>query len=636
MAAVIGAFGLIFLFSNMGAEAKEEVDLKKLQELVDEGTVGKIVILNGQNAQIYMIDSSKNQLEMGARYFVTIANVPTFEKMFENMQRKRFSEDAFVPVFVKDTVDMWDAFISILPVLLIGGFVLMALSRASSGGGMGRGGDIFKVGKSKAKLFTKEEGLSQKFSDVAGMDEAKEEVLEFVAFLTKGDNFKRLGAKMPSGCLLSGPPGTGKTLLARAVAGEAGVPFFSCSGSDFLELFVGVGPSRVRDLFAQARAQAPCIVFIDEIDAIGRARGKGNFYAGNDERENTLNQLLVEMDGFGGATNVIVLASTNRADVLDPALLRPGRFDRQVVVGLPDLKGRKDIFSLYLPKLKIAEAASQSQQFAEQLALLTPQFSGADIRNVCNEAALIAARGRNPTVDLQHFEAAVDRVIGGLEKKSKKINQEERETVARHECGHAIAGWLLRHTPPLLKVSIVPRGSAALGFAQYLPREQGLHSKHQLLDMMAMTLGGRAAEELFVGQITTGASDDLKKVTEMAYGMVMQWGMSNTIPPMGYRKDENKFYSPFSEKAAHMMDDEVHQIVSHQYQRVKDLLLAHKDQHAELTALLLTKDTLSGEDLRSVLGERPHGSRMSTYEEMIQGFSDEDLFPEISPEAKTA
>jgi cell division protease FtsH len=469
-------------------------------------------------------------------------------------------------------------------------------------GGSGGPGGIFNVGKSKATLFEKGgTKVNITFSDVAGLEEAKEEVMEIVDFLKHPKKYTSLGGKIPKGALLIGPPGTGKTLLAKAMAGEAQVPFFSLSGSDFVEMFVGVGASRVRDLFKQAREKAPCIIFIDEIDAIGRARGK-NAMMSNDERENTLNQLLVEMDGFGGDTGIIILAATNRPDVLDSALLRPGRFDRQISIDRPDVKGREEIFKVHLGPIKVSESLD-IHKLAEQ----TPGFAGADIANVCNEAALIAARKGKSGVEMKDFQDAIDRVIGGLEKKNKIISKDEKEVIAYHEAGHAICGWFLEHAYPLLKVTIVPRGTAALGYAQYTPKEQYLYTIEQLTDQMCMTLGGRAAEQIFFGKISTGASNDLQQITRMAYSMVTTYGMNDKIGNVSFYdpSQENAFQKPFSEETGKIIDEEVRKMIDAAYHRTLALLQERKAEVEKLAQALLTREVLHKSDVEELIGNRP-------------------------------
>jgi AFG3 family protein len=511
-----------------------------------------------------------------------------------------------MPVPKYDTEESWlSPFISLLlPVLLLIGLWVLLMRKMNSGGGAGPGGagGIFNIGKSKAQLFEKGgTKVNVTFQDVAGLDEAKVEVMEIVDFLKHPKKYTSLGGKIPKGALLIGPPGTGKTLLAKAMAGEAQVPFFSISGSDFVEMFVGVGASRVRDLFKQAREKAPCIIFIDEIDAIGRARGR-NAIVSNDERENTLNQLLVEMDGFGGDTGIIILAATNRPDVLDSALLRPGRFDRQISIDRPDVKGREQIFKVHLKPIKISETLD-IHKLAEQ----TPGFAGADIANVCNEAALIAARKGKAAVDMSDFQDAIDRVIGGLEKKNKLISPEEKEIIAYHEAGHAICGWYLEHAYPLLKVTIVPRGTAALGYAQYTPKEQYLYNIEQLNDQICMTLGGRASEDIFFGKISTGASNDLQQITKIAYSMITVYGMNDKLGNISYYDptQEQTFTKPYSEKTAEMIDNEVRKLIDEAYERTKALLTEKKGAVEKLAKALLEKEVLFQSDVEALIGKRP-------------------------------
>jgi cell division protease FtsH len=475
--------------------------------------------------------------------------------------------------------------------------------RKMGGGGPGGGGPggIFNIGKSKATLFDKGAKVNITFADVAGLDEAKVEVMEIVDFLKQPKKYTSLGGKIPKGALLVGPPGTGKTLLAKAMAGEAQVPFFSLSGSDFVEMFVGVGASRVRDLFKQAREKAPCIIFIDEIDAIGRARGR-NAIMSNDERENTLNQLLVEMDGFGGDTGIIILAATNRPDVLDSALLRPGRFDRQISIDKPDVKGREAILKVHLGPIKVSETLDL-HKLAEQ----TPGFAGADIANVCNEAALIAARKGKEAVDMSDFQDAIDRVIGGLEKKNKIIAPHEKSIIAYHEAGHAVCGWFLEHAYPLLKVTIVPRGTAALGYAQYTPTEQYLYNTDQLMDQICMTLGGRAAEEIFFGKISTGAANDLQQITRIAYSMVTAYGMNKKVGNVSFYDptQENTFTKPYSEETGKIIDEEVRGIIDEAYQRTLNLLTEKRGEVEKLAKELLEKEVLHKSDVETLIGKRP-------------------------------
>jgi cell division protease FtsH len=494
---------------------------------------------------------------------------------------------------------------TLLPILLIALVFIMMMRKVGGGAGAGGPGGIFNIGKSKATLFEKGTKVNINFSDVAGLDEAKVEVMEIVDFLKNPKKYTNLGGKIPKGALLIGPPGTGKTLLAKAVAGEAQVPFFSLSGSDFVEMFVGVGASRVRDLFKQAREKAPCIIFIDEIDAIGRARGK-NMMMSNDERENTLNQLLVEMDGFGTDLGIIILAATNRPDVLDSALLRPGRFDRQISIDRPDLVGREAIFKVHLIPIKVSQTLD-THKLAEQ----TPGFAGADIANVCNEAALIAARNGKEAVDMSDFQDAIDRVIGGLEKKNKIILPEEKEIIAYHEAGHAICGWFLEHAYPLLKVTIVPRGTAALGYAQYTPKEQYLYNTDQLLDQICMTLGGRASESIFFNKISTGASNDLQQVTKMAYSMITVYGMNEKLGNVSYYdpQQENTFQKPYSEETGKMIDEEVRKLIETAFERTKKLLTERKQEVETIAQALLKREVLFKSDVEALIGKRPYDNK---------------------------
>jgi len=554
------------------------------------------------------------------------------EGSFDALDRKLNAAQEGIPpgervsLELEERTSPWTGWIfSLLPFALIIG-VWIFLMRRMSGGGGGPGGQIFNIGKSKAKLFDKESQVNITFNDVAGLEEAKEEVMEIVDFLKNPKKYTNLGGKIPKGALLIGSPGTGKTLLAKAVAGEAQVPFFSLSGSDFVEMFVGVGASRVRDLFKQAKEKAPCIIFIDEIDAIGRARGKNSMMGGNDERENTLNQLLVEMDGFGTDSGIIILAATNRPDVLDPALLRPGRFDRQISIDKPDLVGREQIFKVHLKPIKLAEGVD-----AKKLSAQTPGFAGAEIANVCNEAALIAARRNKESVDMQDFQDAIDRVIGGLEKKNKIISPEEKRIVAFHEAGHAIAGWFLEHVDPLVKVSIVPRGLAALGYAQYLPKEQFLYTTEQLIDSICMTMGGRVAEDITFGKISTGAQNDLERITKLAYAMVTVYGMNHRVGNVSFNEaqETNQFNKPYSEKTAQLIDEEVRMLIADAYDRTKKLLLEKKDGLKLLADKLLDKEILFQSDLEEILGKRPFDTR-TTYDEFVNsgGSGDQDIAAE--------
>jgi AFG3 family protein len=618
------------LLSATRTDAREISFQEFKTKLLEPGLVERVEVSNKSQAKVYvkapgaMIKSrhgagdSYDSTDIGAppgtrseggyKFYFNIGSLDSFERKLEEAQELNGQESKdFVPVTYVNEIFWQTEFMRLLPtLLLIGGwlyFTRRSAGMGGMGGGMGGGaGGIFNVGKATVSTLDKNAKNKIMFKDVAGCNEAKQEIMEFVDFLKNPKKYEDLGAKIPHGALLVGPPGTGKTLLAKATAGEAGVPFLSISGSDFMEMFVGVGPSRVRDLFAQARQQKPSIIFIDEIDAIGRQRGRGGFAGGNDERENTLNQLLVEMDGFGTKEGVIVLAGTNRPDILDKALLRPGRFDRQITVDRPDITGREQIFRVHLKKIALDGAVDH---YSERLAALTPGFAGADIANMCNEAALAAAREDEKTVSLRHFEYAADRVIAGLEKKSKVVNKTERRTVAYHEAGHAVVGWFLEHAEPLLKVSIVPRGSAALGFAQYLPNENLLATTQQLVDMMCMTLGGRAAEQVMLGKISTGAQNDLEKVTQMAYNTVAVYGMNEKIGLLSFPKDEQSLKSPYSEDTARMIDEEVRLLVDTAYKRTVALVKEKKHLVEAMAQGLLDKEVLQRHDLVQLLGERP-------------------------------
>ena len=545
-------------------------------------------------------EAAKKIVSPNPQLYFSIIDDKTFSAQLDQFcQKNNIRTPADKP---EDEGEIFGQIIStLLPILLIGFIFVMMMRKVGGPGGGGGGGGIFNIGKSKATLFEKGTKVNINFGDVAGLDEAKVEVMEIVDFLKNPKKYTALGGKIPKGALLVGPPGTGKTLLAKAVAGEAQVPFFSLSGSDFVEMFVGVGASRVRDLFKQAREKAPCIIFIDEIDAIGRARGK-NVMMSNDERENTLNQLLVEMDGFGTDLGIIILAATNRPDVLDSALLRPGRFDRQIGIDRPDLVGREAIFKVHLGPIKTSQNLD-IHKLAEQ----TPGFAGADIANVCNEAALIAARKNKEAVDMGDFQDAIDRVIGGLEKKNKIISPEEKEIIAYHEAGHAICGWFLEHAYPLLKVTIVPRGTAALGYAQYTPKEQYLYNTDQLVDQICMTLGGRASEEIFFGKISTGASNDLQQITKIAYSMVTVYGMNDKVGNISYYDpaQENYFTKPYSEETGKMIDQEVRKLIDEAYIRTKKLLTERKEDVEKLAKELLVKEVLFKNDLEALIGKRP-------------------------------
>ncbi|MBY0476396.1 MAG: ATP-dependent zinc metalloprotease FtsH [Chitinophagaceae bacterium] len=564
-------------------------------EAFNDEVIKKLVAANETRLKI-----DKNK---GPHFQFTISDAKTFDERVTTLITDNRAVTGRPEAKFDDEESLIGPFISLLlPILILIGLWVLLMRKMNSGGGAGPGGGgIFNIGKSKAQLFEKGTKVNVTFQDVAGLDEAKVEVMEIVDFLKQPKKYTALGGKIPKGALLVGPPGTGKTLLAKAMAGEAQVPFFSISGSDFVEMFVGVGASRVRDLFKQAREKAPCIIFIDEIDAIGRARGR-NAIVSNDERENTLNQLLVEMDGFGGDTGIIILAATNRPDVLDPALLRPGRFDRQISIDRPDVKGREQIFKVHLKPIKISETLD-IHKLAEQ----TPGFAGADIANVCNEAALIAARKGKAAVDMSDFQDAIDRVIGGLEKKNKLISPEEKEIIAYHEAGHAICGWYLEHAYPLLKVTIVPRGTAALGYAQYTPKEQYLYNIEQLNDQICMTLGGRASEDIFFGKISTGASNDLQQITRIAYSMITVYGMNDKLGNISYYdpNQEQTFTKPYSEKTAEMIDNEVRLLIDSAYMRTKTLLTEKKADVEILAKALLEKEVLFQSDVEALIGKRP-------------------------------
>jgi len=550
------------------------------------------------------------------QYIFSDASFDSLKNSLNNAQ-KDFPENQKIFVQFDSHESIWSSWLvqTIIMVVLFAGMWVFIMRRMSGGSGGGPGGQIFNIGKSKATLFDKEAQVTVTFNDVAGLEEAKYEVMEIVDFLKNPKKYTNLGGKIPKGALLVGSPGTGKTLLAKAVAGEAHVPFFSLSGSDFVEMFVGVGASRVRDLFRQAKDKAPCIIFIDEIDAIGRARGKNNMVGGNDERENTLNQLLVEMDGFGTDSGIIILAATNRPDVLDSALLRPGRFDRQISIDKPDLNGREQIFKVHLGPVKTAADVD-----AKKLSAQTPGFAGAEIANVCNEAALIAARKDKESVDMQDFQDAIDRVIGGLEKKNTLISPEEKRVVAYHEAGHAIAGWFLEHADPLVKVSIVPRGVAALGYAQYLPNERFLVAKEELFDDMVLSMGGRAAEDIVFGKITTGALSDLERITRLAYGMVKIYGMNDKIGNLSFYdpQGENQFSKPYSDVTAELIDSEVRALVDTVYVKTKELINKHRDGLEKVAQKLLEKEVLFQSDLEDLLGKRPFEGR-TAYDKFVNG-----------------
>ena len=603
---------LVEIQSNRFEDMVQARDIKRLiliknEELI-EITLKAEALQNAKYKQEIERSSPFGVSPNGPHYKLKIGSIDKFLDKYDQLT-KNIPRDQQIDLQVEERQDYTNMFFNIgFLVLLVFGFWM--LMRRMTGGG-GPGGQIFNIGKSKAALFDAESKVKITFADVAGLEEAKEEVKEIVDFLKTPQKFTKLGGKIPKGALLVGPPGTGKTLLAKAVAGEAGVPFFSLSGSDFVEMFVGVGAARVRDLFKQAKEKAPCIVFIDEIDAIGRSRGRGQLPGANDERENTLNSLLVEMDGFATDSGVIILAATNRPDVLDSALMRPGRFDRQISIDKPDIAGREQIFKVHLKPIKMSKDVD-----VKKLAAQTPGFAGAEIANVCNEAALIAARRDKGEVDMQDFQDAIDRVIGGLEKKTKIISADEKRIVAYHEAGHAVAGWFLEHADPLVKVSIVPRGVAALGYAQYLPKEQFLYQTEQLMDEMCMTFGGRAAEEIVFSKISTGALSDLERITKMAYSMVTVYGMNKEIGNMSFydsKQSDYTFNKPYSEATAEKIDIEVKKIIDIAFERTKKLLVDHRD-HLEIIAKeLLEKEILFQSDLERLIGKRPF-AHQTTYE----------------------
>ena len=610
-------YGLIFImlfafYLPHDSSASKELGWTEFQKLAQENVFDRMVVYNKKNLVEATVKDGrkglvfrKDSATLGTNQKVYV-KIPSADK-FSDFYDKSVAENHITTQVSFEEGDdaIWNFLVSFGPILLII-VVWIFLMRRMSGGASGGPGGVFSVGKAKAQLFDKDNDRKVTFKDVAGLAEAKQEVEEIVSFLKNPEKYTELGGKIPKGALLVGPPGTGKTLLAKAVAGEADVPFFSLSGSDFVEMFVGVGASRVRDLFRQAKEKAPCIVFIDEIDAVGRARGKNVNMNSNDERENTLNQLLTEMDGFGSNSGVIILAATNRADILDKALLRAGRFDRQIHVELPDLNERKEIFGVHLRPIKIDESVD-----AEFLARQTPGFSGADIANVCNEAALIAARNGKKFVQKEDFMNAVDRIVGGLEKRTKITTADERQCIANHEAGHATLSWLLEHANPLVKVTIVPRGKA-LGAAWYLPEERQITTREQLLDEMCATLGGRAAEELFLGKISTGASNDLERVTKQAYAMVVYFGMSNRLPNLNYYDSSGQdwgFTKPYSEETARMIDQEVQAIINEQYERAKSILKEYASGHNMLAQVLLEREVIYTEDVEQIFGKRAWVSR---------------------------
>ncbi|PLW17315.1 hypothetical protein PCANC_14135 [Puccinia coronata f. sp. avenae] len=664
----LGAYALYHILAG-DALSNREISWQEFRTgVLDKGLVEKLEVINRSKVKVYLHPNafkltginpngssappgSISSPSAGASYFFSIGSVEAFERKMDNAQDELgIPSHERVPVSYHEQASLMNLFWNFAPTLTLAGLLFYVSRRATGMGGAGGAGGgpggIFNIGKSKAKMFNHESEVKTKFKDVAGMDEAKEEIMEFVKFLKEPEKYERLGAKIPKGAMISGPPGTGKTLLAKATAGEAGVPFLSVSGSEFVEMFVGVGPSRVRDLFATAKKNAPCIVFVDEIDAIGKARGKSGAMGGNDERESTLNQLLVEMDGFDTSQHVVVLAGTNRADVLDKALLRPGRFDRHIAVDRPDVSGRRQIFLVHLRPLVLEGAIKTKSdskkpdstlnkhplpeedeeveldgaesvekvipewlvKLSHKLAAHTPGFSGADIANVCNEAALIAARLSAEYVTEKHFDMAIERVVAGLERRSRVLSPEEKKTVAYHEAGHAIMGWFLEHADPLLKVSIIPRGVGALGYASYLPQERFLYTTEQLIDRMCMTFGGRVAEELFFGKITTGAQDDLQKITKLAFELVGNYGMSRDFGPISFGRSDSQqesFQKPYSEKTGEHLDSTVRALINQAHKRTTELLTEKKDLVDKVAQRLLEREVLSRQDMIDLIGRRP-------------------------------
>jgi AFG3 family protein len=638
-ALILGIVG-VMIFSNN--KSLSPIKYKNLESMVLKGEVEKVAVVTDANvvevtlsAEALQKDEYKkilgnNRYTSGPHMKVDIVSEYAFMDEFNTFIKNSNLPDNKKAALYPEPIhreDIMNSLFNWLPLILFFGLMYFLMTRMAGGGGPG--GQLFNIGKSKASLFDTDNKIKITFKDVAGLEEAKEELTEIVEFLKKPEKFTDLGGKIPKGALLVGPPGTGKTLMAKAVAGEASVPFFSLSGSDFVEMFVGVGAARVRDLFKQAKEKAPCIIFIDEIDAVGRSRGKGGMPGGNDERENTLNSLLVEMDGFGSDAGIIIIAATNRPDVLDQALLRPGRFDRQISVDAPDINGREAIFKVHMRPLKLADEVD-----AKKLATQTPGFAGAEIANVCNEAALLAARRGKKAIEMQDFMDAIDREIGGLEKKNKLISPEEKEIVAYHEAGHAVAGWYLEHANPLVKVSIVPRGAAALGYAQYLPKEQFLYRTEQLFEEMCMSLGGRVAEDIVFGKISTGALSDLEKITKMAYGMVTIYGLNEEIGNISFHDSKQSDYSftkPYSEATAQKIDQEVKKLVDRAYKATKDLLLERRNELDILAKALLEREIIFQSDLVGLIGERPF-EKLTTYQE----YMDKEDVKEEEPEEVTS
>jgi cell division protease FtsH len=642
-AAIIIIFLGIQFFSGGGFNEPAEITPTQFEEYLKDGDIQKVVIVNNQKANVFLTEEaqqeeqhqSKTNEEMFAAgetpaYSFNLGSLEKFQNDVEEIEEE-YNVAANV-TFERESNVLAEVFFTLLPFILIIGIWIFIMRKMSSGAGGGAGGQIFNIGKSKAKLFDQNTDVKTSFKDVAGLEGAKEEVQEIVDFLKQPEKYTALGGKIPKGALLVGPPGTGKTLLAKAVAGEAKVPFFSLSGSDFVEMFVGVGASRVRDLFKQAKEKSPSIIFIDEIDAIGRARGKSNFSGSNDERENTLNQLLTEMDGFGTNTNVIVVAATNRADVLDKALMRAGRFDRQIYVDLPDLNERKEIFEVHLKPLKKVADELDTEFLAKQ----TPGFSGADIANVCNEAALIAARKGNKAVGKQDFLDAVDRIVGGLEKKNKIITPGEKRAIAFHEAGHATVSWMLEHAAPLVKVTIVPRGQS-LGAAWYLPEERLIVRPEQMYDEMCAALGGRAAEKVIFDKISTGALSDLEKVTKQARAMVTIYGLNDAVGNLTYYdssgQSEYNFTKPYSERTSELIDKEISSLIEAQYNRAIELLTKNKDKLTQLAEILLDKEVIFKDDLEKIFGARPFAKDREELEKTVTQVTPEEEVSQADPDA---
>ncbi|NEV93276.1 ATP-dependent zinc metalloprotease FtsH [Psychroflexus sp. YR1-1] len=639
-------FGVQF-FGGSGFSEPKQTSIAQFEQFLRSGDVEKInIIKNSRVAEVFLTSEAKSKPQHkgstddqvfassgGPDYTFEFGDLQNFENKIEKIKEEQNLDTS---VYYDTRSNYFsEILIGLLPIILIVGIWIFIMKRMSKGGGGGPGGQLFNIGKSKAKLFDEKKDIKTSFKDVAGLEGAKDEVQEIVDFLKHPDKYTNLGGKIPKGALLVGPPGTGKTLLAKAVAGEAGVPFFSLSGSDFVEMFVGVGASRVRDLFKQAKDKSPSIIFIDEIDAIGRSRGKGNMSGSNDERENTLNQLLTEMDGFGTNTNVIVIAATNRADVLDKALMRAGRFDRQIYVDLPDVREREEIFEVHLKPLKKVADELDTEFLAKQ----TPGFSGADIANLCNEAALIAARNNSTAVGKQDFLDAVDRIVGGLEKKNKIMTVEEKKTIAFHEAGHATVSWMLEYAAPLVKVTIVPRGQS-LGAAWYLPEERQIVRSEQILDEMCATMGGRAAEKVIFNKISTGALSDLEKVTKQAKAMVTIYGLNDKIGNLTYYdssgQSDYNFTKPYSDKTSELIDEEISKLIEEQYSRAIEILEKHKDQLTKLAELLLEKEVIFKDNLIEIFGERPFKKpeMINTYKKKVAENSEEKAPTEETKETE--